>query len=281
MPKQSPVARRDAFVRPASAAAVARRKGINRKPGDGHQAARADEPIDARADHSGDATETECLVEALQNWCEGMAFSSEANDYRCLFFEWAATNFPGVTFTEANGVRHMVDFAIDHPDIFNPVWTLERARAEEQKWHADLAVAEVVEPAGVPLDTVIDYTPLPLHWKYGDLSFVALQTRKALRAEGAAMHHCVASYWRNLVNGRSRIYSILENGRRVATLEVTGRLTQYKGPNATATFVSGQQGRYQVSQLVGARNSRPAPEIWKVVCNFLEENNHVRVATTA
>jgi len=220
-------------------------------------------------------------LQALQNWCEGMAFSSEANNYRCLFFEWAATNFPGVTYTEANGVRHMVDFAIDHPDIFNPVWTLERARAEEQKWHADLAVAEVVERAGVPLDTVIDYTPLPLHWKYGGLSFVALQTRKALRAEGAAMHHCVASYWRNLVNGRSRIYSILENGRRVATLEVTGRLTQYKGPNATATFVSGQQGRYQVSQLVGACNSRPAPEITKVVRNFLEEINHVRVATTA
>ena len=204
-------------------------------------------------------------LQALQNWCEGMAFSSEANNYRCLFFEWAATNFPGVTYTEANAASHMVDFVIDHPDIFNPVWTLERARAEEQKWHADLAV---VERAGVPLDTVIDYTPLPLHWKYGDLTFVALQTGKALCAEGAAMHHCVASYWQNVVNGRSRIYSILENGRRVATLEVTGRLTQYKGPNATATFVSGQQGRYQVSQLVGAGNSRPAPEIAKVVRNF-------------
>ena len=90
-------------------------------------------------------------LQALQNWCEGMAFSSEANDYRCLFFEWAATNFPGVTYTEANGVRHIIDFVIDHPDIFNPVWTLERARAEEQKWHADLAVAEVVERTGVPL----------------------------------------------------------------------------------------------------------------------------------
>ena len=44
------------------------------------------------------------------------------------------------------------------------------------------------------------------------------------------MHHCVASYWQNVVNGRSRIYSIRETGRRVATLEVIGRLTQYKGP---------------------------------------------------
>ena len=34
-------ARRDAFVRPAPAAAVTRRLGINLKPSDGHQAARA------------------------------------------------------------------------------------------------------------------------------------------------------------------------------------------------------------------------------------------------
>ena len=84
----------------------------------------------------------------------------------------------------------------------------------------------------MPLDTVIDYTPLPLLWEHGGLSFVALQTGKALRAEGAAMHHCVATYWRNVVDGKSRIYSIRENGSRVATLEVTGQLTQYKGPNA-------------------------------------------------
>ena len=51
-------------------------------------------------------------------------------------------------------------------------------------------------------------------------------TRKA-----PAMHHCVASYWENVVDGKSRIYSILENGSRVATLELTSRLTQHKGPN--------------------------------------------------
>jgi hypothetical protein len=44
----------------------------------------------------------------------------------------------------------MVDFVRAHPDMFNPLWTLDRARAEEQNWHADLAVAEVVECTGVP-----------------------------------------------------------------------------------------------------------------------------------
>jgi hypothetical protein len=97
------------------------------------------------------------------------------------------------------------------------------------------------------------------------------------------MHHCVASYWQSVVDGKWRIYSIRENGKRIATLEVTGRPIQHKGPNATLTATvsgKGQHSRYQISQLVGARNSRPAPEIAKVVGTFVEEiNNHVRVAT--
>ena len=98
------------------------------------------------------------------------------------------------------------------------------------------------------------------------------------------MHHCVASYWRNVVNGKSRIYSIRENGNRVATLEVTGQLTQYKGRNDALTVLArgnGQRSRYQVSQLVGARNARPAPEVVKAAGTFVEEiNNRVRVAIT-
>ena len=198
--------------------------------------------------------------------------------------------YPGVTYTEADGARHTVDFVSAHPDTFNPLWTRERARAEEQKWHADLALAradlaltEVVQRTGVPLNTVIDYAPLPLLWEYGGLSFVALHTGKAVHAEGAAMHHCVASYWANVVEGKSRIYSIRENGSRVSTLEVTGPLTQYKGSRSAlpaSVRGIGQRSRYQVGQLVGARNSRPAPEVVKVVGTFVEEiNNRVHVAT--
>ena len=70
---------------------------------------------------------------------------------------------------------------------------------------------------------------------------------------------------------------------RVATLEVTGRLTQHNTPNATLTSSlrnTGQRGPYEVSQLVGARNSRPPSEVAKVVGTFVEEiNNRARVAT--
>ena len=204
-----------------------------------------------------------------------MASRSEAYNYRCLFFEWAATNYPGVTYTEADGVRHMTDLVRANPEKFNPLWTRERARAEEQKWHADLALAEAVERTGAPLDTVVDYAPLPLLWEYGGFSFVALQTGKAVHAEGVAMHHCVASYWGDVVDG-SRIYSILENGSRVATLELLSQPTQHKGPKRI-----GQHSRYQVSQLVGPRNLRPAPEVAKAVGTFVDEiNNTARVATT-
>ena len=40
------------------------------------------------------------------------------------------------------------------------------------------------------------------------------------------MHNCVASYWENVAEGKSRIYSIRENGSRVATLELTSTSAQ-------------------------------------------------------
>ena len=66
-----------------------------------------------------------------------------------------------------------------------------------------------------------------------------------------------------------------------------GRLrlrAQASTPNATLTTPVtgiGQRSRYQVGQLVGARNSRPAPEVVKVVGTFVEEvNNRARFAST-
>ena len=43
----------------------------------------------------------------------------------------------------------------------------------------------------------------------------------------------------------------------------------------------GQHSHYQVSQLGGARNSSPTPEVLQAVGTFVEEiNNRARVATT-
>jgi hypothetical protein len=203
-------------------------------------------------------------LQALEKWCVSMAHRVEGNTRKCLFFEWAAINYPGITFGEANQASHMVDFVVAHADTFNPRWTLSRARAEEQEWHAKLEEIEMVERTGVALDTVIDFTPLPSLWEHGSLSFVAMQTGRVLHAEGAAMHHCVASYWQSVINGRSRIYSILEDGNRVATLELSNQLNDYRWGT----------GLYRVRQLVGPRNSYPAPKVAKAVATFVEEINN-------
>lgn len=171
----------------------------------------------------------------LSNWCNSMA---RDDDHRCLFFEWAAINYSGVTYGQAERVRHMDDFVRAHADTFNPRWTLDRARAEEQKWDEELARREPVkddEEDELRVDTV-DYAPLPLRWDHGDLSFVAIQTQKALHAEGASMSHCVSSYWWSVVRGWSRIYSILKDGSRVATVELTSRYERYKWGNVRYRF---------------------------------------------
>jgi hypothetical protein len=199
-------------------------------------------------------------LQALHNWCYSMAL---ADDHRCLFFEWAAINYSGITYRESEGARHMVDFVLSRAQTFNPRWSLSRARAEQERWHAELAMAKMAEHAGVPLDIVIDYAPLPLKWTQGDLSFVALQSGKALHAEGTAMHHCVATYWRKVIKGNSRIYSILASGNRVATLEVSNGRADHRWGTS----------RYQVRQLVGTNNSRPTPGVAKAAGIFVQEIN--------
>jgi hypothetical protein len=196
-------------------------------------------------------------LEALQNWCDGQDWCA-GMDSRCLFFEWAATNYSGVSYGEAKfDVRHMVDFVCSHADTFNPRWDLNRALVEERKWHAELAAAR----ASVTLDREVDYAPLPSTWGHGGLRFVALQTGKALHAEGVAMHHCVATHLRRVINGESRIYSIRENGKRVATLELAGPNHRARSPCP----------RFEVRQLVGVSNAHTTTEISRAVSLFVGE----------
>jgi uncharacterized protein (DUF924 family) len=58
-------------------------------------------------------------------------------------------------------------------------------------------------------------------------------------------------------------FGILENGNRVATLDLGNRLINYRWGTS----------RYQVRQLVGTCNSRPAPEVAKAVGIFVDEIN--------
>ena len=200
-------------------------------------------------------------LKALENWCADMARRSDDGRARCPHFEWAAINFAGIGFREADSVRHVIDYVLAHLDTFNPRWTLAQVRAKEQAWHEALALAELPKRLGATPDAVIDYDPLPTAWERDGYRFAALRTGRDLLLEGAAMHHCVGSYWRQVASGRSRIYSIRAGKDRVATLEIGDRADSYRWA----------KGGLQVRQLVGPSNVRPAPEVVRVVEAFLKE----------
>ena len=65
-------------------------------------------------------------------------------------------------------------------------------------------------------------------------------------------------------------------GVKATTKRASSQERTHKGPKAIR-----QHSRHQVGQLGEARNSRPAPEVVKVVGTFVEEiNNRARVPTT-
>ena len=162
----------------------------------------------------------------------------------------------------------MADFVQAHASKFNPRWTLHQVRQKEQDWHEELALEEPEAEGSAGPRFVIDCELLPKLWEKDGYRLTALQTSNALRQEGAAMHHCVASYWLNVVAGRSRIYSVRKDGARVATLELTSQTGAYRW----------QKGDFKIRQLVGVRNSRPAIEVAKVVDSFIHEVNEAALA---
>lgn len=62
------------------------------------------------------------------------------------------------------------------------------------------------------------------------ITFVRLRTLRDLEEEGVAMNHCVASYGQTLARGCSVLYSLREEGNRVATLQITFGAHRASGP---------------------------------------------------
>ena len=235
--------------------------------------------------------EQNAWLRTLDLWCGHMRFHSfgpldQRKRYslyasyihdRVLFFEWAATRYPGISYGASGEAQHMADFVCACPDTFNPRWSRERARAEEQNWHAELGRdTRIPCSSGIPADTVIDYAPLPLRWERDGFTFVALQTGTALHSEGAAMHHCVKTYWGHVISGQSRIYSIRCGETRVATLEVGCQHPRFKTSAHTLKAQRGptaKNSRYQLRQLVGHCNLRATPGLSELARSFVAELN--------
>lgn len=72
-------------------------------------------------------------------------------------------------------------------------------------------------------------------YREGDYEVIPLLSSIDLAVDGAKMHHCVATYDTYCHEGRSRIFSIRREGKRVATAELvfngrSWRLNQNRGP---------------------------------------------------
>lgn len=141
-----------------------------------------------------------------------------------VFFEWAVSAIRPVHGERGLNVTTVADFAYANAAKFNTAWTWEGAARRAQEWHKVLARQSRDEQLrnryGIGWFDHVDYGDLPVELRLGPFEFKALRSGEELRAEGEAMHNCVADYVDAVIVGRSRIYSVLMNGDRVATLEI-------------------------------------------------------------
>jgi hypothetical protein len=169
-----------------------------------------------------------------------------------LHFKWAMKNLGLVGESVAGD---LADFIFTHRETFNEEWTLKRVLHEQQRWHDRLAKQQDAgafeREHGIPFDKSLikdDGAPLTfrvrLDWAGEDYTFHRICSAMELYAEGRAMHHCVGTYTRSMVDGTSAFYSMRDNkGDRKATIQYT----------------RGDRRRFQVFD-PGAWTGLPAPD---------------------
>lgn len=219
-------------------------------------------------------------MRALGKWLGRMKYRSASNPG--LNFEWAAGALSGLPYGQHEVAADLADFVAANADTFNPRWTLAQAERAKEEWHVRLArrsdAAKQMEAAGVGFEAQVDYSPLPDSTEIDGYSLVALRSGQDLFTEGAAMRHCVASYIQSVVTGKSRIYSIRLEDRRVATLEVQPTSTKKKprtviGANGK-TFDAYEivPGGFKIAQLKGPCNSAVPKKVREAADAFVREH---------
>lgn len=136
-------------------------------------------------------------------------------------FVWLAVNAKHFEEGEAG---HIVDYlAANNPADFER-WTLVRMRNEVELWHDRLNMETKFKGSmGITADTVIDLSDWPEHAEVDGYEFFKLCTPRMIMEEGRRMRHCVASYIGNVVSGKTHLYSVRQEMRRVATVQIVGK----------------------------------------------------------
>lgn len=194
-------------------------------------------------------------LRCLERWRMTMGRRCRDGD---LLLEWAVTNICDEHARNAAG--EVADFASQNVSSFDARWNMQQAIAASQRWHAELAMRLFAAEARRPdWRRPIDYGPMPLRLEVEGYEFVALNTREALYEEGAAMQHCVRTYADRVACGQSRIYSLRQGGKRVATLELI-----------PSQWV---KGHFEYSQLRSVRNGHAANEAMLATSAFIANAN--------
>jgi hypothetical protein len=216
-------------------------------------------------------------LRALDGWLERMSRRNAGDG--TLFFNWAAVAFCQISNSEVDLCSDLADFAAANHTSFNEGWTISQAQRAQEEWHLSLArrstAAQQMAKSGVKFDTPIDYAPLPAALDLNGFSFQALQSGEDLFVEGAAMRHCVATYISAVVLGQSRIYSIRDQGKRVATMEL--RYTEVGQTRRDFIAADGRKISLNVStpkslalyQLRGPCNANPPKRVQQAANAFV------------
>lgn len=138
--------------------------------------------------------------------------------------DWLARQL-SLASPERNEVEDVADFFVANRSVDMSRWCWDRAMAETVLWHDRLAAEQGLGslPGAIQPETQIDYSDWPSHFEHDGFEFFKLQTPSMLMEEGRRMRHCVASYIGDVLNGKTSIFSMRSDMRRIATVQVEGR----------------------------------------------------------
>ena len=164
------------------------------------------------------------------------------------------------------------DWRADRPERqfitrrFTPAMGLKAALEASHDWHE--AVATNADCTG---------GPLPPAWypaaKVGAFEITPVETAMDLFREGQAMHHCVSSYADRIRDGSCCVFSVRQNGERVATVS----LIRHDGHGCMVCH----DGKISIDQISGPCNTDPPKAVMTAVRRWLHAQPQPEMSTLA
>lgn len=148
-----------------------------------------------------------------------------------VHFQWIARQ-TSIVEVHPSVVADAADFIFAHQSAPVEAWGWPRLVAEIELWHDRLASERGLSwlPGMIKPDTRIDISDWPDTAEIEGFEFFKLSTPFMIWEEGRRQRHCVGSYIRDVFNGTTHLFSIRQDMRRVATMQIKGKhVVQLKG----------------------------------------------------